>query len=67
MDIPKSDTWLTTEEVAELLGCSKQNIHKMLARGYFHSAVYVGSIRPVYLISIKDAEKVEMERYMAAS
>jgi hypothetical protein len=62
MDIPKNSKLITTEEVATLLGMTRQGVHKMLAAGKFKSVTYVGATRPVYLVKLSEVQKIGQGR-----
>lgn len=62
MNIPKNKKLVTTEEIAEMLGISRQGVHKMLHAGRFQTVEYVGSTRPTYLVEIAEVKKMAKAR-----
>lgn len=62
LEIPKNETLITTEEVATMLGITRQGVHKMLHAGKFKTVTYVGTTRPVYLVRLSEVQKIEQER-----
>ena len=52
----KLEGYLTTEETASALGCTKQNVHKMIRDGRLGDVVFVGTGKPVYLVPVIEVE-----------
>jgi len=55
MQVEKLEGFLTTEEVAKRLRCTKQNIHKMIRAGRFPGVRKIGTGKPIYLIPMEEA------------
>jgi Helix-turn-helix domain len=63
LDFPKLAGWLSTEEAAEVLGTTKQNLHRLLKTGQFASARRVGGDnKPVYIISKDEVMGLKQRR-----
>lgn len=56
--VPPLDGWVTTVEIAGMLGVSKQAVHKMIfERNAFNSLCAVGD-RPVYVARRSEVESI---------
>lgn len=60
-NIPPLADWLTGPQVAKALGLTRQSVHKMMLDGTFESVHAVGE-KPVYVVSLKEVQKVAQQR-----
>lgn len=50
-DVPRLGGWVTSEEAASILGCTKQMVHRLIRSNKLKSTRRVGDAKPVYVIS----------------
>jgi excisionase family DNA binding protein len=58
-DTPRLADWITLPEAAELLGVSKQYVHKLVRNGRLNTLRSLGS-RPIYIV--REAEILEIQQ-----
>lgn len=59
-EVPKLEGWVTISEAAEILGISRQAVHKMVNSGKFRSARKIGSSKPVFVVRAAEVSKAAL-------
>lgn len=57
LQVPPLEGWVTVAQAAELLGITRQAVHKKILDGTLHSARRLGSVsKPIFILEVGEID-----------